>query len=118
MNMKKTIFPENYQALTEEQKIQFFNLFELYYGKSDETDRYYSLMDFLNSSTRRYKGIVGTVGPDGNGIIESDIINKNLTSDRNDSPNIAVYVSKHPRISLNLKNAGRKLRKVRAKRGI
>jgi hypothetical protein len=90
---------------TKEQKIQFFNLFELYYGKSDETDRYYSLMDFLNSSTRRYKGIVGTVGPDGNGIIQSDIINKNLTSDRNDSPNIAVYVSKHPRISLNLKNA-------------
>lgn len=89
----------------EEQKRQFFNLFELYYGKSDETDRYYSLMDFLNSSTRRYKGIVGTVGPDGNGIIQSDIINKNLTSDRNDSPNIAVYVSKHPRISLNLKNA-------------
>ena len=92
-------------AATKEQKIQFFNLFELYYGKSDETDRYYSLMDFLNSSTRRYKGIVGTVGPDGNGIIQSDIINKNLTSDRNDSPNIAVYVSKHPRISLNLKNA-------------
>jgi len=86
---------------TKEQKIQFFNLFELYYGKSDETHRYYSPMDFL----KRYKGIVGTVGPDGNGIIQSDIINKNLTSDRNASPNIAVYVSKHPRISLNLKNA-------------
>jgi len=92
----------------EEQKRQFFNLFELYYGKSDETDRYYSPMDFLNSPNppiNRYKAIVGTVGPDGNGIIQSDIINKNLDSDRNASPNIAVYVSKHPRISLNLKNA-------------
>ena len=88
-----------------EQQRQFFNLFELYYGTPAQTDRYYSLMDFLNSSTRRYKGIVGTVGPDGDGIIQSDIINKNLISDRNTSPNIAVYVSKHPRISLNLKNA-------------
>jgi hypothetical protein len=92
----------------EEQKRQFFNLFELYYGKSNDTNRYYSLMDFLNSPNppiNRYKAIVGTVGPDGDGIIQSDIINSNEISDKNTSPNIAVYVSKHPRISLNLKNA-------------
>lgn len=90
------------------QRKQFFSLFEIYYGKpAENSDQYYGLMDLLNGEQRRYRAIVGTTGNDGDGILQEDnVINSSITEpNRTNSPAIAVYVSKHPRISLNLRNA-------------
>ena len=87
----------------EDRKRKLFNLFEIYYGNSSQDIGYYQPMSLLGD---RYRSIVGST--DGMGMIPENStprINQDIDNPDKTKPSIAIYVSKHPRISLNLKNA-------------
>ena len=81
-----------------------FQLFEIYYGLPG-SQYFYRPMENIRD---RYKAIVGTVGAGATGMIPENFeppINTQPDNPTKEHPSIAIYVSKHPRISLNLRNA-------------
>jgi hypothetical protein len=81
-----------------------FQLFEIYYGLPG-SQYFYRPMENIRD---RYKAIVGTVGDGATGMIPENFeppINTQPDNPTKEHPSIAIYVSKHPRISLNLRNA-------------
>lgn len=93
------------EAASNDPRIQnLFQLFEIYYGLPGN-QYFYRPMENIRD---RYKAIVGTVGAGATGMIPENFeppINTQPDNPTKEHPSIAIYVSKHPRISLNLRNA-------------
>jgi len=88
---------------TEEQKNAIKNYLEIYYGPSTDPNSFLNVLESMVEET--YAAIVGPSNFEGDrAILESDIINQNLSNPTKDNPGLSVILSNSTRISPTVRN--------------